>query len=96
MQASTSGPAHNPAVAYGGSGKEHPFKAVWGAFTKEERAAGLIEDGMFRLEVGASTLTVAPKVEDKVRVQDRIYNVSEVEIIRPGGVPLLYRLRVEA
>ena len=53
-----------------------------------------MEDGDSRLEVGATTLDVEPQAGDKVTVGETTYQVKAVEVIRPGGVPILYRLKV--
>ena len=79
----------------GQSTTEHEFFCVWGEFDAKERLSGLIEDEDAKLEVGADSLTVAPKAGDRVIVQDKSYDVKGVRIERAGGVPLLYSLRVK-
>ena len=74
----------------------YDFVSIWGEFTAEERALGLVVDGDHRLEIGADSLTVAPQAGDKVEVQGVTYQVKTVDIVRPAGVALLYRLKVRA
>ena len=57
-------------------------------------AGDLVEDHDHILLVGASTLATEPRVKDSVTVQDRTYLVKAVDIVRPAGTPLLYRLTV--
>ena len=87
------GPSYEPVIEERTIGS---FVCIWGEFTVEERAAGLVLDGDHRLEVGATTLDVVPQAGDKVTVQGATFQVKSVEIIRPGGVALLYRLKVRA
>ena len=87
----TTGPSYNPTVL---PPTDHACIVLWSDFTAEERAGGLVEDGDSRLEVGATTLDVEPQAGDKVTVGSTTYQVKAVEVIRPGGVPILYRLKV--
>ena len=85
------GPEYAPT---GRTTARYDFVGIWGVFTVDERISELIEDGDARLEIGASTLKVAPAAGDKVIVQGKTYNVKMVETIRPGGVALMYRVTV--
>ena len=85
------GPSYNPTIL---PATDHACIVLWGEFAAEERAGGLVEDGDSRLEVGATTLDIEPQAGDKVTVGETTYQVKAVEVIRPGGVPILYRLKV--
>ena len=85
------GPSYAPT---GETTATYTFVCLWGAFTAEERFAGLVQDGDHRLEVGAASLTVEPRPGDSVTVQGATYVVKEVLAVRPGGVPVLYQLTV--
>ena len=85
------GPSYNPTIL---PATDHPGIVLWGDFTAEERAGGLVEDGDSILEAGTTTLDVEPQAGDKVTVGSTTYQVKAVEVIRPGGVPILYRLKV--
>ncbi len=86
-----SGPSYAPT---GETTASYEFVCIWGEFSAEERAAGLVEDGDHKLLIGATTLTVQPRPGDKVTVSGAIYNVKEVGTVKPGGTALLYSVVV--
>lgn len=85
------GPSYAPT---GETTQDYDFVGLWDAFTAEERAAGLIEDGDHKFLIGAATITTDPRAGDTMTVGGRTYQVKQVEIVRPGGVALLYTLKV--
>ena len=70
----------------------HSFFCIWDEFTTEERLAGLVEDNINALLIGAYTLKTAPKSGDQVTVQDVTYDVKSAKTERAGGSPLVYRV----
>ena len=85
------GPSYAPT---GKTTQTYPFTCLWGAFEFQERLTGLVEDGDHRLLIGASSLTVFPRPGDTVTISGVTYNVKNVDVVRPGGTPLLYQLIV--
>ena len=87
------GPVNAPT---GDTTDDFPFVGLWGTFTAEERASGLIEDNESVLLVGATTLTITPRAGDTVTVGQQTYQVKSADTTRPGGTDLLHRLKVLA
>lgn len=87
----TTGPDYEPTKQ---NTESYSFVALWGEFTAEERMTGLIQDDDHRLEVGAHTLAIEPRIGDQVTVGGNTYDVHHVEVVQPAGAPILYRLRL--
>lgn len=60
---------------------------IWGAFSQEERASGLIQDGDAKLLLSSGTLT--PRAGDRVEISGETWRVKSVQVVRPGGDVLM-------
>lgn len=83
-----SGPAHNPTY---NAPVEAPCNFVYGEWKTSQIDGDNIKRGDLQLLVSAgSSLTIEPTAADEFEHEGKKYQIINVDVVRPAGIPVLY------
>jgi hypothetical protein len=82
------GPAHDPDPPVE---TPYPCRGYIGAFSDEYlTGSGLVEAGDIRVDVIGTTLSIEPRIGDKVEVRGRVYHIVNVSGDPAGALDILH------
>lgn len=85
------GPSYAPVY---GADLEYTASCIRSNFTVQERAANLVGESELLFLVEAEDLTITPSTTDRFKVDGVTYQVKAVDPVSPGGVVLMWKVRV--